>query len=438
MNGWLIAAGCGVLLVAVSLAGAWLMQRRRREWGALERNESEHVFVAATPSAQPSEYEVSQRWREVMHLARVSMVGELSGAIAHELNQPLTAILSNAQAAQRMLKSDLVNPREVYDILTDIVSEDKRAVQVIERLRALLTKEQTDAQVVDLTELTQEVIALAHSTLVSSKVTLAASLPPGVPSVLADRVQIQQVLLNLILNASEAMASGKEGEQRQLGVATTLANDGAVLVTVSDTGTGIAADAFDKLFNSFYTTKARGLGMGLSISKTIVEAHGGRIWAINNPGSGATFCFTLQPATVSKAHSASLVSSLAAMILLTLAFTGIADAQSGWGFLRNSPAGDFTEEDVALLEQTLDAVLASSETTPRRWTNPKTKNSGELRVVRIFTSQQGRSCKRVRMDNEARGKKGSGHYTLCQSPDGRWLIDAAAKPAIDSPAPPPQ
>ncbi|HET9448848.1 MAG TPA: ATP-binding protein [Steroidobacteraceae bacterium] len=221
------------------------------------------------------------------------MVGELSGAIAHELNQPLTAILSNAQAAQRMLSSDGVNPREVYDILSDIVSEDKRAVLVIERLRALLTKDPTDAQIIDLAELTQEVLALAHSAIVAGKVTVAARLTPGVPFVLADRVQIQQVLLNLILNANEAMVSAKDGEQRRLSIATTLANDGGVLVSVSDTGCGIPADAIGRIFDSFYTTKARGLGLGLSISKMIVEAHGGRIWALNNSGAGATVCFTL-------------------------------------------------------------------------------------------------------------------------------------------------
>ncbi len=294
MDTWLIAGGFGAaLLVGAAYSAAWLVQRRRYERGDSARKQGEGVLAARV--AQPSEHPVTQR-RELAHLARVSMVGELSGAIAHELNQPLTAILSNAQAAQRMLNAEQVNPREVYDILTDIVAEDKRAVLVIERLRALLTKEQTDAQVVDPALLVQEVLALAHSTLVAGKVTVAASLSSGVPAVLADRVQIQQVLLNLILNASEAMSATKDGAQRQLSIATTLANDGAVLVTVSDTGAGIPADTFDRLFDSFYTTKSSGLGLGLSISKTIVEAHGGRIWAVNNPGAGATFCFTLPPA----------------------------------------------------------------------------------------------------------------------------------------------
>ncbi|HET9449015.1 MAG TPA: ATP-binding protein [Steroidobacteraceae bacterium] len=432
MDAWLVAAGLAAVMLSVvaAVSAVRQVQRRRYERSVLDAEQGERVQAASL--LQVAEHDTNRRQRELTHLARVSMVGELSGAIAHELNQPLTAILSNAQAAQRMLNAADVNPREVYDILTDIVSEDKRAVLVIERLRALLTNEQTDAQAVDLADLTHEVLALADSTLVAAKVTVAVRLAPVVPCVLADRVQIQQVLLNLILNASEAMVAMGEGAQRQLSLATALANDGAVLVTVSDTGPGIRSDAFENLFDAFYTSKANGLGLGLSISKTIVEAHGGRIWAVNNPGPGATLCFTLPRAVVASTQGANVVRGLAALFLLTLA--GVASAQARWDFLRHAPAGAFTEEDVSLLEQALDAALASPQAAPQRWSNPKSKNSGELRVVRTFTSAQGRSCKRVRIDNEARGKRATSHHVLCRSADGRWLIDPGAQPARE-PAP---
>lgn len=294
MDHWMIAAASATLATFSVFAciGAWLYARRSRA-NSIER--AVPVSVPEGPSTAIRDIELNRR-QELAHLARVSMVGELSGAIAHELNQPLTAILTNAQAAQRMLNADNADPREVYDILGDIISQDKRAVQVIQRLRALLTKDTTEQQVVDPAECSQEVLALVHGTLIARKVHVTARYSRDVPHVLVDRVQIQQVLLNLILNASDAMASGDEN-QRRLTVATSLAADGSVLMTVSDNGHGIAADEFERLFEPYYSTKRGGLGLGLSISRTIVAAHGGRIWAVNNPDVGATFCFTLPAAS---------------------------------------------------------------------------------------------------------------------------------------------
>jgi C4-dicarboxylate-specific signal transduction histidine kinase len=292
MDQWTIAAISAVLAVLCLSAGIAIWIRARRIQHRKTSAERGVGFRSATGSPAIGDVELDRR-HELAHLARVSMVGELSGAIAHELNQPLTAILTNAQAAQRMLDADKADPREVYDILTDIISQDKRAVQVIQRLRALLAKDTTDQQVVDVVECSEEVLELAHSTLIARQVHVIARFGRDVPHVFVDRVQVQQVLLNLILNASDAMASSPQENQRQLTVASSMAAEGSVLVTVSDTGQGIAAHEFEKLFEPYYTTKRNGLGLGLSISRTIVAAHGGRIWAVNNPGAGATFCFTL-------------------------------------------------------------------------------------------------------------------------------------------------
>jgi two-component system, LuxR family, sensor kinase FixL len=309
------AMGVGASLSAVACIGAWMGRRYfRNRVMALGRAESAPLSDGGSMKTRNNETDCHP---ELAHLARVSMVGELSGAIAHELNQPLTAILTNAQAAQRMLNSEKCDPHEVYDILTDIVSQDKRAVQVIQRLRALLTKDSTEVEVLDPAECSQEVLSLADGTLVARKVRVSAVYARDVPEVLVDRVQIQQVLLNLILNASDAMTDSRDDEHRLLTIATSLASDGAVLITVSDSGPGIPADELAKLFEPYYTTKRNGLGLGLSISKTIVDAHGGRIWAVNNPEVGATFCFTL-PAAVrerSTAEGPGIARSLATCFL---------------------------------------------------------------------------------------------------------------------------
>jgi two-component system, LuxR family, sensor kinase FixL len=310
MDHWMIAAASGVVASLIFLATCLRLPlaRMRNAEGARD-----NVFAQTVPQGPVKD---SDRRRELAHLARVSMLGELSGAIAHELNQPLTAILSNAQAAQRMLKSDGAEHCEVYDILGDIIAEDKRAVQVIQRLRALLTKDATEVEVLDPAECSQEVLSLAHGTLVARKVRVSAMYCPDTPHVLVDRVQIQQVLLNLILNASDAMTESKGAAQRLLTIATSLASDGAVLISVSDNGPGIPADELEKLFEPYYTTKSNGLGLGLSISRTIVEAHGGRIWAVNNPEAGATFCFTLPSAQrEQKSHGLGATRHLAGCLL---------------------------------------------------------------------------------------------------------------------------
>jgi PAS domain S-box-containing protein len=239
-----------------------------------------------------ADMEVEERRKEVTHLTRVAILGELSGALAHELNQPLTAILSNAQAAQRLLARDPLDLAMVREILDDVVTDDLRAGEVITRLRALLKKGEATFQPLDLNDVATEVLALARSELIDRHVTVSTRLAPGLPSILGDRVQLQQVMLNLLLNACEAMSS-KGSAERMLTVSTALDGNGLLLTSIADRGDGICSDAADRLFEPFFTTKSHGLGLGLSICRSIIAAHGGRLWADNNPDGGAKFTFAL-------------------------------------------------------------------------------------------------------------------------------------------------
>ena len=212
--------------------------------------------------------------------------------MAHELNQPLTAILSNAQAAQRFLAGDQADLAEVRDILADIVAEDKRAGEIIRRLRLLLKKGEVQHQPLNVNEVVLEVLKLVRSDLVNQNVTAQTELAPDLPVVHGDRVQLQQVLLNLVMNACEAMA-GAEKSARQLTIRTDRSEDGSVRVSVADRGPGIAPEKLEQIFESFYTTKPQGMGLGLTVCRTIITAHNGKLWATSKPGRGATLCFTL-------------------------------------------------------------------------------------------------------------------------------------------------
>jgi len=234
-----------------------------------------------------AEHEVTEQRRQLAHLGRVALLGELSGALAHELNQPLAAILANARAAQRMLNRDPLDVAELRNILEDIAADDRRAGSVIHRVRALLRKGDTEPQQVVANEVVIEVLELAHSDLIQRGVTATTRFASQLPSTAADRVQLQQVLLNLIVNACDAMTESPVAERR-LSIET--ADEGsAVRISVSDTGTGITAVPVDAVFEPFITSKEHGLGLGLSICRSIVDAHGGRMWAENNSGCGATF-----------------------------------------------------------------------------------------------------------------------------------------------------
>ena len=245
-----------------------------------------------------AELETARQRNEMAHLSRVTMLGELSGSLAHELNLPLTAILSNAQAAQRVLANGEVDLAELREILNEIVSEDKRAAEVIRRLRLLLKKGEVQWQSLCINEVVHDVLELMRSDLINQKVTVDCELPQNLPIVTGDPVQLQQVLLNLVVNACDAMANCAIPERRIL-IRTGIENGSrAVSVSVTDRGDGIPAEKLEQIFEPFFSTKAKGMGLGLSVCRTIITAHRGKLWATNNPDHGATFHFSL-PVTLS-------------------------------------------------------------------------------------------------------------------------------------------
>lgn len=238
------------------------------------------------------EEEIAQQRHQLSHYSRVSMLGELSGSLAHELNQPLTAILSNAQAAQRFLKSPAPDLNELSDILDDIIKDDKRAGEVIRRMRVLLRKGEVQRQPLCLNELVLEVLKLMRNDLIIQGINVHTHLTPDLPIVQADGVELQQVLINLIMNACDAMTV-KAKNERILEIRTISAGDTHLQIEVVDNGSGIPDDKLKVIFEPFCTTKAQGLGLGLSVCQTIIKAHGGELWASNNPVNGATFHLTL-------------------------------------------------------------------------------------------------------------------------------------------------
>jgi PAS domain S-box-containing protein len=243
-----------------------------------------------------AEMEAARHRQELAHLSRVTMLGELSGSLAHELNQPLAAILSNAQAAQQFLKDGVVDVNELHQVLTEIVAEDKRAGEVIRRLRLLFRKGEVEQHFrnLDINEVVQDVLKLMRNDLANQGVTVQTELAENLPAVEGDHVQLEQVLLNLMLNGCEAMIDCDSSE-RQLLIASGMEN-GAVHVSVTDRGGSIPEEIMERVFEPFFTTKADGMGLGLSVCRTIIEAHRGNIWVTNNAEGGATFHFSLPSA----------------------------------------------------------------------------------------------------------------------------------------------
>ena len=265
-----------------------------------ERRPTKFIAVCSDVTEQIAARAEALRHRDALaHVARVSSLGELTGTLAHELNQPLAAMLSDAQAALRLLDRDPPDVPQIREVLRDIVADDRRASAIIQRLRDMMRRAPAAPERIDLCHVVREVREIMRSGLVTRAITVVPDFAGDLPVVVADRIQIQQVVVNLVTNAMQAM-NGMTHARLTLGVKGR--DDGWQVVSVTDTGPGIAAQALETMFEPFTSSRFGGLGMGLSISRSIVESHGGQIWAENRPAGGATVSFGLPPEGTTRAR----------------------------------------------------------------------------------------------------------------------------------------
>lgn len=230
--------------------------------------------------------------RQLTHVSRLTTAGELTPALAHEISQPLAAILANAQAARHILNDEKPDMDELHAILDDIISDDTRAREVIKRIRSLLRKESAKSGRMDINRVIEDALKLVERESRFRRITVRSALAQGLPPVTADPIQIGQVVVNLVLNAMDAIDEDSE-PPRDVTVESRMNGETEIVVSVRDTGKGIGEEALRSVFDPFYTTKEDGLGLGLAISRSIIESHGGRLSAADNPGRGATFSFSL-------------------------------------------------------------------------------------------------------------------------------------------------
>jgi PAS domain S-box-containing protein len=274
----------------IEVGSRWSLQRdeRKRPVAILETNND----VTAAKHAQAALHAAQA---ELAHVARITTLGEMSTSIAHEVNQPLAAIVTHGEASLRWLKRGAPVINEAVHCVTRIISDANRASDVIRRIRELAKKAEPEVTRLDINQVIEAVVALARHEAASHRVALRLDLALHLPLVLGDRIQLQQVIINLLMNGLQAMAKVAD-RPRVLFIRTRPYETDKVLVSVEDVGVGIEGDSADRLFNAFYTTKPNGMGMGLSICRSIIEAHGGRISAAPNSGPGMTFQFTLSAA----------------------------------------------------------------------------------------------------------------------------------------------
>jgi C4-dicarboxylate-specific signal transduction histidine kinase len=302
---WRVGNPLDIVALVAFLGVAWLITRlmylRRRAEEALEKANSELEEKVQERTAelrsemrerQRAEEALQKSQAELAHVTRVMTLGELMASLAHEVNQPLAAVVTNAQACLRWLALETPRPDEARAAVERIVRDGNRASEVIQRIRALVKK--TDPQMValDINDVIREAISLEQREILSRQVSLRTELASALPPVLGDRVQLQQVVINLVMNALEAMAPVTDRPRNML-IRSQQEDANEVLVAVRDSGMGIDSETAERLFNAFFTTKPSGMGMGLSISRSIIVAHGGRLWVSPNADHGATFQFTL-------------------------------------------------------------------------------------------------------------------------------------------------
>lgn len=272
----------------LSLHGS--VERDSRDRAVLVRGASRDIT-----SRMQAEAELEVKRRQLERVQRVSTVEQLSSALAHELSQPLGAVLRNTEAAELLLRKDSVELEEIRAIVRDLHRDNLRATEIIDRMRSLLRQRQVDFEPVSVRTLIDEVQALAASVIEASGAWLRVDIEPGLPDVFGDRIHLQQVILNLLLNAVEAV-EGQVTERRVIDLHVSRSEGGAIEFSVKDGGDGIPAAHLSRVFEPFFTTRPEGTGLGLSVSLTIVESHGGRIWAETGPEGGAIFRFTVPPA----------------------------------------------------------------------------------------------------------------------------------------------
>jgi two-component system sensor kinase FixL len=274
-------------------ATQWRAGRGRMEHGKDESRWLCGVTMDIT-ERKAAEIDMADKRNELAHLSRVNLLGELSSSMAHELNQPLTAILANAEAARLHLQAGHLDKVELGAILDDIIEADTRAGDVITSMRKMLRKESHATELLNVNDLVGEVLRLMRSDLLSRGAVVEYEPSPAAPATMADRVQLQQVLINLIVNGCDAMTDLPRG--RRILRLRTEAVDGKVRVVVSDRGSGIPPEMLNGIFKPFFSTKAHGLGLGLSVCSSILALHGGALRASNNSDGGATFSVELEEA----------------------------------------------------------------------------------------------------------------------------------------------
>jgi len=266
--------------------------------GQPDRRQFIGAVMDVTESRQ-TEAQLRQAQTELARASRVSALGELSASIAHEVGQPLAAIVTNGEACLRWLRRQPLNVKEIEECVTQMTDEGNRAADIVHRVRMLMKGAPSERMTVELNGVVAEAVALIRAEVESHEGTLLLSLASELPPVSADRVQLQQVLINFIINGIQSMAS--VACKREIVVASAIASDGNVVVSVRDNGPGISEQNLPRLFDAFFTTRSTGMGMGLAICSSIIEAHGGQIWAANNTDGGASFTFSLPPATAAAA-----------------------------------------------------------------------------------------------------------------------------------------